>query len=299
MSLDALFVALAASLVVGVVPQEQPAQVDDVIVDGRPVDQRVRSFIDEVIAAPDGRGPARWSSSICVGAVNFRNDAAQFMVDRISQIALDIGLDIGEPGCRPNVLVIGSTDGANFAGGLVEARPRVFQPGGSGMTLNRSALAAFQSGEAPVRWWHVAAPTNPDTGQIAVRLPGYEPPIVSTTVSSRLRTKLRNDLNRVIVIVDVNRSQGVDFAQLSDYVAMVSFSQVDADADTSDYDTVLNLFSGRGARSLTAWDKDYLQALYAAELDRATPIQQAGEIQSLMVRRERDAADEQATEDDR
>lgn len=292
MSFASLFAALLAStLLQAEPPAETPTELGDVIVDGRPIDQRVRSFVDEVIAAPNGRGPARWSSRICVGAVNFRNDAAQFMVDRISQVAVDIGLDIGEPGCRPNILVIGSSDGAGFARGLVEARPAVFRPGGSGMTLDRAALDAFQSGQAPVRWWHVAVPTNADTGQIATRMPGYEPPVISSTVSSRLRTRIRNDLNRVIVIVDVNRATGKNFAQLADYVAMVSFSQVDADADISGYDSILNLFTQSGSTALTGWDRDYLHALYSAELDRASPVQQAGEIQRLMARRERNAAE--------
>ena len=151
------------------------------------------------------------------------------------------------------------------------------------MNLSRAALAAFQTGEAPVRWWHVSAPVDANTGQLATRLPGEDAPTISRTTSGRLRTQIRNDLNRVIVIVDVPRSEGLNFTQLSDYVAMAAFSQVDPDADASNYDSVLNLFRDpAGVEGLTAWDRAYLTALYSAELNQSASSHQLGEIGRLM-----------------
>ncbi|MBN9481562.1 MAG: hypothetical protein J0I52_15100 [Bordetella sp.] len=281
------FVAMLMGLALaGAVSQEPeaPTQVGDIVVQGRRIDDQVRRFIDEVAASPTGRGPARWRDRICVGVANIRGDAAQYVVDRVSQAALDIGLDPGEPGCQPNILIIGASDGAAMARGLVDARRNVFWPGGSGMNRSRAALEAFQQSDRAVRWWHISTPIDSQTGQLAVRLPGEEAPTVSRTGAGRLRTTIRNDLNRVIIILDLAQAEGLNFQQLADYVAMVALAQVDPDADVGDYDSVLGLFADAGIQGLTDWDKAYLKALYAAELNQSAATHQLGELRGLMAR---------------
>ncbi|MBB4797915.1 hypothetical protein HNP32_001639 [Brevundimonas bullata] len=282
----------------GSVNNGQATELEDIVVQGRRIDERVRGFIDEVVAAPAGRGPARWRDNICVGVANLRGDAAQYLADRVSEVALDIGLEPGEPGCQPNVLIIGTDDGAGMARGLVAARRSVFWPGGSGMSRSRSALEAFQTNDHAIRWWHISLPVDSQTGALAVRLPGEAPPTVARTTSGRLRTTIRNDLGRVIIILDVTKIDGLDLRQIADYAAMVAFSQVDPDADTQDYDSILSLF-GRPQTTphLTEWDMTYLKALYKAELNQSAANQQAGEIQGLMARAQK-RAQETAPEPD-
>lgn len=116
------FLAMLMGLALaGSAPQEPETatQVEDVVVQGGRIDDQVRHFIDEVAAPPTGRGPARWRDRICVGVANIRREEAQYVLDRVSQAALDIGLNPGEPGCRPNILIIGASDGAAMARGLV------------------------------------------------------------------------------------------------------------------------------------------------------------------------------------
>ena len=268
----------------------------DIVVQGRRIDDQVRGFIDEIAAAPIGRGPARWRDNICVGVANLRGEAAQYLADRVSEVALDIGLEPGEPGCRPNILIIGTDDGAALARGLVAARRNVFWPGGSGMSRSWAALEAFQANDHPVRWWHISLPTDSQTGKLAVRLPGEEAPYIFKTTSGRLRTTIRNDLGRVVIIVDLAKAEGLDLRQIADYAAMVAFSQVDPDADTGTYDSILNLFHQPATTpNLTSWDMAYLKALYSAELNQSLATHQAGEIQGLMAR---DQKREQVLTDD-
>jgi hypothetical protein len=58
------------------------------------------------------------------------------------------------------------------------------------------------------------------------------------------------------------------------------------DADTSTYDTILNLFkaSPQSQPALTDWDLSYLQALYGAELNQRAVNQQGGEVANSMFR---------------
>ena len=276
-------------------PQDPPApsgdapavQLEEVIVEGRTLREAVDQFVEEIVAPPVGRGPARWNRRVCVGVVNVRGQAAQALIDQVSSVALQAGLDIGEPGCRPNILVLATDDGQELAQALVAREPLLFRPQYSGAARSSEALERFQESAAPVRWWHVSMPVNVDTGEVAVRLDGEEAPSLRVRSASRLAANVRDDLKRVVIILDVSQIGVIPFGALSDYVAMAALAQIDPEADTSAYPTVLNLFADRAAgveapEALTDWDRDYLRGLYTAPEGRARATQQeraiAGEI---------------------
>ncbi len=178
------FAALAVALsLIGAPQQTTPAQeesrVGDIeVVGGRTLREAIDVFTDTVVAPPFGENPARWRHRICVGAVNFQREAAQALIDRVSQVALDLGLEIGEPGCKAGILIVGADDGSAMASAMVAYRPAVFRPGYSGAARSTLQLARFREREAPVRWWHVALPVIGDTGVPAVRMPGGDPPLI-------------------------------------------------------------------------------------------------------------------------
>lgn len=280
---------LAALALVGSPQQAVPAtdqedRVDDIeVVGGRTLRDAVEAFADTVVAPPVGRNPARWHREVCVGAVNLQRATAQALIDRVSQVAFDVGLDIGEPGCKANILVFGTEDGSAMAKALVDFRPMAFRPNYAGASRSVRQLSRFTRSEAPVRWWHVSLPVAADTSEIAVTMRGESPPMVEG--GSRLRTEVRNDLTRAIVIIDFDKVSDVSFEQLGDYVAMAALAQIDPDADMSGYPSVLNVFTENGgAGGLTNWDRAYLTGLYGAETNRRIPSHTAGEIGHLMVR---------------
>jgi len=91
--------------------------------------------------------------------------------------------------------------------------------------------------------------------------------------------------------------EGVTFQQVGDYVAMVALAQIDAEADASSFDTVLNLFDDPAhTETLTYWDRSYLSALYGSYLNQLHPSAQLGAVGSLMTR-DRRAAEREATAD--
>lgn len=299
--------ALAVSAQDAPVPQqaEPPAAVslEDVVVTGHSLENLVREFVTEVGQPAARRGLARWSRGVCVGAINFRPETAQFLVDRVSDAARGLEVPAGEPGCRPNVLVIGTVDGAALASALVADRPREFDLRHNGTDAGARAFRAFRTDDRPVRWWQISFPVDSETGRRAVRLPGDvgdsgQPtaPIISVFSASRLNSQIRDDMMRVVIIIDVDRVQGVSAVQLADYVAFVSLAQVDPEADTSGYETILNLFNGgEGApEGLTGWDHSYLQALYRQEPRRINPNSQVDAVVGDIARDRRAAA---ATED--
>jgi hypothetical protein len=86
---------------------ETPEAVDEVIVRGRRLGEiesdlriYINKFLSEVAAPARGRGYARWYRRVCVGVHNLDTSAAQYVVDRISSAAHDVGLNPAS-GCRP------------------------------------------------------------------------------------------------------------------------------------------------------------------------------------------------------
>jgi hypothetical protein len=166
--------------------------------------------VREVGSPARGRGLARWRNGVCIGVVNMQPDSAQYIVDRVSTVARDLGLRAGAPGCEPSVIIIATVDANTFTADFVAMRPRLFIVGGAGMDQGHSALRRFQTTERPVRWWNVSIPVEEDTGAIAVRLPGEVPPWLNLRgAGGLLTTTIVNDSKRAFVIVDIDRINGV------------------------------------------------------------------------------------------
>ncbi len=284
-------------------PEDQAVRLEDIQVSGRRLDDLIQSFVSEVAAPNRGRGIARWDRSVCVGAVNLRREAAQYLVDRVSTVAEDLGLSPGDPGCTPNLLIVATADGDAFARELVERRRRALRMGGSGMDRGAAALRDFQETSRPVRWWQVSMPVDSETGQRAVRIPGEctndcsspmdYAPTINVSSASRLTTQIVDNIFRAIIVVDVSKTGAVNSEQLADYIAMVSLAQIDPTADTSAYASILNVFNDpSSASSLTEWDKAYLNGLYDAQRTRQNVRAGKSEIQSSIRRAHARLADE-------
>ena len=258
----------------------------------------IRDFIGEVVATPPGRGFARWQRRVCVGVHNLEPSAAQYVVDRISSLALELGLEPGEPGCTPDVNIVFATNARETASAMVESQPRVFMPvgGHAGMDLGRVALEEFAESDKAVRWWHVSMPVGAHTGMPAIEVnkncgAAFCPPVTPVAGPSRIHDGTRDELLYVIIIVDATKLKGTTWQQLGDYLAVVSLAQIDPKANPKAFDSILNLFSNPAAYSgLTDWDRSYVRALYEFNQERVASIQ-ANEIVSRIAEQELEAAE--------
>lgn len=289
--------------------QLEPTQLEDVEVIARANANTARTFVQRVAAPARGRGLARWRR-VCPGVANLERAAAQSIADQIAQRAADLGIEVEAPGCTANIIVVFTTDAAAVASGLVNANPRVFDQGGNGIDRGQAALLAFQGTDRPIRWWSLSVPIDSETGRRAVRVPGDPaggpvdfltaaalgcnpedcvgagvPIIQSAGGASRLNSQIVDQLYKSIVIVDMDAAAGLNTTQLADYIALVSLAQIDPEAETGAFDTVLNLFEDpQGVSGLTAWDQSYLQALYSSPSRRRSAGAQASAVAAIMNR---------------
>lgn len=258
---------------------DTPTDLDDVQVVGRPLDTMIRSFVSEVAAPNRYRGIARWESNICIGVANLRAEPAQYLVDRISTVAENVGLNPGAPGCSPNVIIVASDKPDEITQAMVEERHRAFRMGGTGMDRGGDAFEDFIQSDRPVRWWQVSMPVDSETGKRAARIDGdcqapcnlpidYAP-IINVAAASRLNQQVVDTIIRTVIVLDMNKIEGLSTLQLADYIAMITLAQINPDAETNRYASILNVFDDpETVETLTNWDLAYLDGLYSAERNR-------------------------------
>jgi hypothetical protein len=281
----------------------ESSQQDEVVVRGRrmsdvqaDLEKFVVEFVGKVEAPAPGRGYARWQQRVCIGVQNVQGDAGQYIADRISKEAVDVGLKPGEPGCAPTVSIIFTTDAKQLATDLVTKKVRMFMPlmGSGAAAATREALDAFAKSDRPVRWWHTSVPTDVHSGRPAVGAsaigsgPDNAAPTGVTEGPSRIHSGIRDDLLQVIIIVDATKLQALSWEQLADYLTVISLAQINPDTNVSAFDSILNLFSNPKAYSgLTDWDRSYIRALYSYDQE-GTPVVQRNALVSEMTHREID-----------
>jgi hypothetical protein len=269
-------------------PAEQSAEgvtSDDVVVNAPALREMVREFVGEVSAAGQQDQLGRWDRTICPGVAGMRAHYAQVLIDRMAEIAIAVGLEVGEPGCQPNALIYVTENSDGLAQELVTQHGAlVSRRNNTGNTRGRDALAEFASTPRAVRWWHVTRTVSGDGFGVG------QGESVNVRSMGRLRRGTREDFDRVLIIIDARRINGYRFGAVADYVAMATLAQLDPDSDTSGFETILNLFNDAETppRTVTEWDVAYLDGLYHATPDAIDEGRQQADIARLM-RREVDA----------
>ena len=275
-------------------PQAEASQdayrLEDLTVTGRPREALIRDFVDNVADPVPGRNLSRWNDPVCVGVVNLNRELSQYLIDRISDVATDLGIKAGEPGCKANVHIVATDQPRETASQFMTDRRRDLIPNVTGAT-NRSGRSHFTDSDAAIRWWYLSEVIITETGQRAFRMPGQDPlgsvdgnEIITVPVfGSRLISPYSDSLRQVYIIIDPTRLSHLNSLQLADYLAVVSLAQISPTANTEAFNSILNVVDDRDAApSLTQWDLAYLGGLYSASMTQtsngASKLHVRGEI---------------------
>lgn len=283
-SIAALSIALLAQQPASA-PDSEGTTVDSLVVTARPAPEAsaIEAFVATVADETGSKRLGRWDRKVCPGVMGFRPQYAQLILDRIAASAVEIGLEVGEPGCKPNIIIFGTADSDALTRDLVKEYPSAFAKYDDGIRATKASFEAFMASKAPIRWWHVTRRTTADGqqynrgDQVRVRSVG------------RLSVGTRDDFDRVIIVMDVTRMGRLRMSSLADYIAMVGLAQIDPEAEITGVSSVLNLFSDRAAgvepvAAMTEWDKAYLKGLYGAKRDARRGTDQQEDITRAMAR---------------
>ena len=190
--------------------------------------------------------------------------------------------------CRPNLYVLVTSDPFELLRAWQKKDPYIF--GVLAADDPRHAPPAkverFLHTQRPVRVWYNF--NNPDAGGGSSQSPrdsladlqaGFSGDAAANgggIAAPHLVWDTILNLTSVIVVIDLHRTNGITVGQLADYVAMVTFTQINLDKDPSTPSTILRLFAGSTSEepapsSLSAWDRGFLKGLY--QTDQASRLQ--------------------------
>jgi hypothetical protein len=252
-------------------PEQEVYRLEDLPVIGRDREELIRTFVENVADPVPGRYLSRWTDPVCVGVVNLDVRVAQDVADRISDIAEEMGLKVANQGCKPNINIIATNNPRQLATEFVARRKRDLMPNISGASQKRRALETFQTSDAAIRWWYLNE-IRTETGMRAGRVMGDAvsdrgfagEPIFIESLASRLWRAESDEFVQAYVIIDPTKLTHLNSLQLADYLAVVTLAQISPEADTSTYDSILNVIADADAApSMTNWDRAYLTGLYS------------------------------------
>jgi hypothetical protein len=269
-SMRRLVLALAAFSTAAMGQPPSATGSGEIIVEGRPLSRSDIAKVVHSISHPEPTGGfesqyPRWADRICVLVGGFPRDGAQFIADRIGEVARSLKLDAGPPGCSPNIFILATDNPAKLIAGLRLKR--------QGMVSGQDSavIARIQQGHDAVRWLGsttISGAFGAPMQDSAFNSNGHAAPQTSSyDGGSRLTARTQTFLTRETIVVDGNQIDGVSFGQLADYLAFVALAQLNPHAATPGVDSILSLFprGNQAPAGLTAFDKAYLTALYRSD----------------------------------
>jgi hypothetical protein len=260
--------------------QQSTAELNTITVEAQrdTLKRKIRTFVSEIAVAPFEDSLARWEEPtfICPLVAGLPRDDGEFVLARLSSIALAAGAPLGPAKCEPNFYIIVTSQPDALLAAWSQRDTKMFVADAGTTKIHEYLHAPF-----PIRVWYNATFYTSD-GTLLAPWRGGGPltgvPNNPRAMNFRLTRDEVRDLTSVVVLIDAGRVKGVTFGQLAAYIAMVGLAEIRLDAHLGDAPSILQLFSttqNLAPAGLSAWDQAFVKELYHT---RHTDPGQLGEI---------------------
>jgi hypothetical protein len=244
------------------------ASLPQITVTAKVLQQRIDTYISTIsggFVRSDDHPMARWRDPICPLVAGLAHDDGQLVFDRLTDDLRSTSIPLGQEGCRPNFFIIATIDPVVTLKSLWHHAPH--------MSGGQTGFNNFIDTARPVRVWYnaklVRGDGTPTTsfglGPKGV-LQGVE--AFSMGVSPQVEFVAVPDLKAVIVVVDLTRVVGLDWRQVTDYIAMAGVTKVNLDARMDGSSTIMSLFAAPAdarPQALSSWDRSFIKELYTTD----------------------------------
>jgi hypothetical protein len=233
------------------------------------VDRQVSEFVYSVAGPARVESLARWNVPVCVATAGLTAAEADFVKRRLARIAMGADVPLGGPDCGPNFVVIVTPEPGKLLKAWWSAEHRLFNRDRGLGGVNR-----FIQADQPVRVWHNACNAPPGIPAYAFSTSAH---CGSGVTGSRLTWAAVRAVYSAIVVVDLDRIEGLTFGQVADYVALVGLAQIRPSPELGEVPTILRLFATSGTdrpKGMTEWDQSFLKAVYATTDGNVTEVSQ-------------------------
>jgi hypothetical protein len=245
-----------------------------VTVEARVLKSRVHSFVAKITEGSFASfdDPVQlWRRPICPLVAGLPREEGEYIFEHLTAVLTLVGATRGRTGCHPNFFVVATSEPESVLNGVWDHNPHAF--GGASPTL----VEQFIAKPRPVRLWYNTIPASAEGSPVTYtvgfsNLVGSQfdgiPTFYHDGNGLRQRFAVVRDMLAVVAIVDLTRVAGLDWAQVTDYIAMAGLANVDLDANVGDTPTILHLFAtpaDSAPKSLSDWDVALLQGLYHSD----------------------------------
>jgi hypothetical protein len=232
-------------------------------------------FHSAMLKPPFDESLLRWEDAVCPMVVGMIRPAGEFVLRRLSELARESGVPLAKENCKhPNLFLIVAANPEAFLKLWWRHQPRMYNTGYGIYPVRR-----FIEKSRPIRVWYNVGAINTSNEKISGLLAAsvdaglgtVDYPIVrepSSGGSYHLKFPVERNIGSAIVVIDPAQVAQLNIGQFSDYIAMVSFAEINQDANLSANSTILNLFATLNATvplEITRWDKALLRALYTSD----------------------------------
>lgn len=252
--------------------QEKAAPLTQITVTAKVLKQRVDTYISKVSGGSvhtDDHPMARWRIPICPLVAGLPPEDGQFVFDRLTDDLSSTDIAVGQTGCRPNFFIIATTN--------PEVTLKSLWRGAPNLDGGQTGFVHFIAAPRPVRVWYNAEIISGDGTPVTSFSLGDSVggnsvlqgvPQVHIGPMPHSEFNALPDLKSIIVVIDLTRVVGLDWRQVTDYIAMAGLTKVNLDAHLDNTSTIMSLFSAPGEarpQGLSTWDRYFIKELYQTD----------------------------------
>lgn len=266
---------LASGLVAASAASSQPApQSEPIVVEGIANSQeQIDRFIKQLTPVPIHGQLSRFETRVCPLSLGLAPGRNALVIDRMRHVAAAAGIPLAAPDCRPNVILIVTSNKAALLERLLQTRSYMFPDSWSVHHIHE-----LERDSARAEAWAIEGVTTADSAPLNYN---SEAPLNRTSrAASRLTPAARPYFSASVVVVEANALDGLTTTQLADYAAMRAFVRTDpSKLDASTPASILTLLDTPMGEpvplTLTAWDMSFLKSFYATRANAYAEYQRA------------------------
>ena len=209
---------------------------------------------------PKGSGTgtlSRWKDAVCIKTEGLSPAFEDYVSARVEAIAAAAKTPQEKRNpCRPNVYVIFTDEPQRFIDTAVDRNPEI-------LGYHWSAqLKKLKTIDRPIQAWHVTGLEADASGVVLDSV--WAPPLIVPS-ATRISNGVRSFILFTLVIVDGKKILGYSLRAISDYIAMLTLSQVRLIDRCGELPSILDLMATactrKKSQSITAADLAYLRSL--------------------------------------
>jgi hypothetical protein len=242
---------------------------------------------------------ARWQVALCPAVIGPPADQVAYLIGRLRDTAKTTGVPVGRPDCVPNLIVVLTPNLDEMTAAIVKRGARVLGPGSGFLqysgeraqflrhdsrpyhefAMTTEVLASHGSGDGDMLQVSDLSDSSAALEGSGLSFTGMNgPPVIAHAPDSYMTPDVGDSFSRLVLVVDQTRLAGLNLQQISAYVLMLSFAQVDDEADKT-VDTILQVTdptvpASQKPQDLTIWDRAYLGALYRSATQKSLRLQE-------------------------